>query len=140
MLRQAIDKVPEDCWNRSYNDWTFSDNVYHIISTQEFYSRDTPEGMGWGRLYGDPTHKVDDPGRYYPSKETLLEYQGSVEGEMEGLLGSMDDGALEGVDGFKEWLPNVHVKLLYLLRHNAHHIGELARMLREWDAERVTWV
>ena len=140
MLRQAIDKAPDGCWNRTYNDWTFSDNVYHIIATQEFYFRDTPEGMGWGRMYGDPKYKADDPERYYPGKEALLEYQGRLEEEICKYFGSMDDVGLARDDGFREWLPNVHVKLLYLLRHNAHHIGELARMLREWDAERVSWV
>ena len=140
MLSQAIDNVPEGCWNRTYNDWTFSDTVYHIISTQEFYFRDTPEGMGWGRLYGDPKYEADDPEKYYPSKAVLLEYQGRLEGEISEFFDTKDDSDLERNDGFKEWLPNVHVKLPYLLRHNAHHIGELARMLREWDAERVGWV
>jgi len=140
MLRQAFNKVQEGCWNRIINDWTFSDTVYHIIATQEFYFGDTPEGMGWGRLYGDPKYKADDPEKYYPSKAVLLEYQGRFESEISEYLGSKNDSDLEMNDGFKEWLPNVHVKLLYLLRHNAHHIGELARMLREWDAERVSWV
>jgi uncharacterized damage-inducible protein DinB len=140
MLSQAIDKVPEGYWSRTINDWTFSDTVYHILATQEFYFRDMPEGMGWGSLYGDPKYKADDPEKYYPGKAVLLEYQRRLESEISEYLGSKNDSALETIDGFKEWLPNVHVKLLYLLRHNAHHIGELARMLREWDAERVTWV
>jgi hypothetical protein len=96
--------------------------------------------MGWGRMYGDPKYKADDPEKYYPSKAVLLEYQGRLESEIAEYIGTIDDSDLEKNDGFKEWQPNVHVKLLYLLRHNAHHIGELARMLREWDAERVSWV
>ena len=140
MLRQAIDKVPEGIWNKTDNDWTFSNTVYHIIATQEFYFRDMPEGMGWGRLYGDSKYKADDPEKYYPSKAVLLEYEGRLEGEISEFFSSIDDSDLERDDGFREWLHNVHVKLLYLLRHNAHHIGELARMLREWDAERVSWV
>jgi len=140
MLHQAIENVPERYWNRTYKGWTFSDTVYHIITTQEFYFRDTPEGMGWGRLYGDPEYEADDPEKYYPSKAVLLEYLGRLESEISEFFGTKNDSDLEMNDGFKEWLPNVHVKLLYLLRHNAHHIGELARMLREWDAERVSWV
>jgi hypothetical protein len=96
--------------------------------------------MGWGRMYGDPKYKTDDPEKYYPSKAVLLDSQGRLESEIVGYLGSKNDSDLEMNDGFKEWMLNVHVKLLYLLRHNAHHIGELARMLREWDAERVSWV
>ena len=140
MLSQAIDNVPDGCWNKTYNDWTFSDTVYHIIATQEFYFRDAPEGMRWGRLYGDPKYKTDSLEKFYPGKAVLLEYQGRLEGEINEFFDTKNDGDLEMNDGFKEWLPNVHVKLLYLLRHNAHHIGELARMLREWDAERVSWV
>ena len=96
--------------------------------------------MGWGRLYGDSKYKADNPEKYYPSKAVLLEYEGRLEGEISEFISSIDDSDLERDDGFREWLHNVHVKLLYLLRHNAHHIGELARMLREWDAERVSWV
>ena len=37
------------------------------------------------------------------------------------------------------WFESIFEKLVYLLRHNAHHIGELARTLREWDCERIKW-
>ena len=55
-------------------------------------------------------------------------------------LESLTDGDLAESDGFLSHLPNIHVKLLYLLRNNAHHIGEIARMHREWGVVRINWV
>ena len=38
-----------------------------------------------------------------------------------------------------EWFNSIFQKYIYLLRHNQHHIGELARMNREWNLERIKW-
>lgn len=139
MLRQAISTVPNEYWNKAQNEWTFSDTIYHVLITQEFYFRDSPKGMEWGRLYGQPQYKINNPEKYYPSKEVLIEYQAHLEKQITEYLESLSDYDLTRSDGFKSYLPNIHVKLLYLLRHNAHHIGEITRMHREWGLERIIW-
>lgn len=139
MLQQAINTVPEEYWNMGQNEWTYSDTIYHIIITQEFYFRDTPKGMEWGKLYGKPEDKINKPEQYYPSKEVLIEYQTRLEKQITEYLEALSDDDLKKSDGFKKHLPNIHVKLLYLLRHNSHHIGEITRMHREWELERIIW-
>ena len=37
------------------------------------------------------------------------------------------------------WFDSTYGKLIYLLRHNSFHIGELAKALRDWDCERFKW-
>ena len=74
MLKKAFQSVSEEQWTEHVDGWTYADVVYHIIITQEFYIRDSPEDMKWGELYGTPQDKYDKPSLYYPDKATLLEY------------------------------------------------------------------
>jgi hypothetical protein len=54
------------------------------------------------------------------------------------FLKNINYDQLVSKDDFK-WFSSVFEKLLYLLRHNQHHLGELSRMLREWECTRVKW-
>jgi uncharacterized damage-inducible protein DinB len=139
MLDMAFSGVGED-WLKTVDGWIYGDVLYHIIITQKYYIRETPEGMEWGGLYGDPELKETDPRGYYPDRETLIKYKNRVEQAVVKYLKSMDDRKLYHGDGFKNRFSTIHEKLLYLLRHNAHHLGELALIHRENNLERVKWV
>jgi hypothetical protein len=52
MLRQGIDKIPDDHWKFGSDKWFYSLRVYHIIEAVEFYIRDTHKGMQWGKRLG----------------------------------------------------------------------------------------
>lgn len=138
MLREAIDNCPDEYWYGTDKDWNYSRTVYHIIETQEFYLRDTPEGMEWGKLFGDVNNPNLPVDTVYPSKGILLDYLEKLEKSITEYLKDVKLDNLITKDGFK-WFSSVFEKLLYLLRHNAHHLGELGRMLREWDCNRMKW-
>ena len=139
MLDQALQGVDDGSWLKAVNGWTYGDVVYHILITQEFYIRDSPKGMEWGGLYGDPELKDTSPEEYYPDRETLIGYRDRVKQSVEAYLRSLSDEDLYESDGFEDHLSNVHKKLIYLLRHNAHHLGELTLMHRTIDLDRVKW-
>jgi len=139
MLDQAFDGVNDEDWLKDVNGWTYADVIYHILITQEFYTRDTPKGMKWGELYGDPKLKTSNPREYYPDKETLIRYSKKVKQSVEDYLKSMSDENLYRSDGFKGHLSSIHLKLLYLLRHNAHHLGELALVHRTINSDKIKW-
>ena len=139
MLDEALEGINKEKWITEIDGWTYADVIYHIIITQEFYIRDTPKGMKWGELYGSPDLKTSRPRDYYPKKETLLIYLEEVKNSVENYLLSIKDEDLCKSDGFKEHLSSIHKKLLYLLRHNAHHLGELALMHRIHKLEKVEW-
>ncbi|NHJ84126.1 MAG: DinB family protein [Asgard group archaeon] len=138
MLMEAIDNCPDECWYGTDKDWNFSRTVYHIIETQEFYIRNTPEGMVWGKLLVDKENKDTPPEEIYPEKAVLLEYLNDIGNQIKDYLKIITKEELLEKDGFK-WFSSIFEKLLYLLRHNAHHLGELGRMLREWNCERMHW-
>lgn len=135
---EAIDNCPDECWYGTDKDWNFSRTVYHIIETQEFYIRNTPEGMVWGKLLVDKENKDTPPEEIYPEKAVLLEYLNDIGNQIKDYLKIITKEELLEKDGFK-WFSSIFEKLLYLLRHNAHHLGELGRMLREWNCERMHW-
>jgi uncharacterized damage-inducible protein DinB len=139
MLDDALKGITEEKWLTEIDGWTYADVIYHILNTQEFYIRDTPKGMKWGELYGSPELKNSKPMDYYPKKETLLKYLEEVKNSLRNYLLSIKDEDLYNSDGFKEHLSSIHKKLLYLLRHNAHHLGELALMHRINNLEKVEW-
>ena len=139
MLDMAFQGITDERWVIELNGWTYVDVVYHIIVTQEFYIRDNPEGMKWDMLYGDKENKEYNPRQYYPDKQTLQNYHKEVKEKVESYLGSMTDEDLNESDGFKKYLDSIHKKLVYLLRHNAHHLGELALMHRTLGLERIKW-
>lgn len=138
MLKKAIENVPDEYWYGTDKDWNYSRTVYHIIETQEFYIRNTPEGMVWGKLLGDITNKDATAEEKYPNKEKLLQYLLEMEEKITLHLKNIKYEELIAKDYFK-WFSSVFEKLLYLLRHNAHHLGELGRMLREWECTRMKW-
>ncbi|MHA1211110.1 MAG: DinB family protein [Candidatus Heimdallarchaeota archaeon] len=138
MLEKAIEKVPDEYWYGTDKGWSYSKTVHHIIETQEFYLRDDPEGMIWGKLLKDDKKSTTSDEEKYPIKEILIDYQKTMESKITDYLKAISYEKLLEKDGFK-WFSSVFEKLLYLLRHNAHHLGELGRMLREWDCERMRW-
>ena len=138
MLKQAIENCPDEYWYGTDKDWNYSRTVYHIIETQEFYIRSTPDGMVWGKLLGDVDNKDLPAETIYPSKGILVGYLDKIEMQITDYLKNIELEELLQKDDFK-WFSSVFEKLLYLLRHNAHHLGELGRMLREWDCKRMKW-
>ena len=139
MLDKSLQAIKKENWIKEINGWTYADVIYHIIITQEFYIRNTPQGMKWGTLYGNPELKKSNPIDYYPDKQTLLNYLEEVKLVVEDYLLSISDDDLMESDGFKDHLPMIHTKLLYLLRHNAHHLGEIALIHRTLNLEKVEW-
>ena len=94
--------------------------------------------MVWGKLMPNKEKKDITPEELYPSKITMMDYQREMEEKVTEYLKDLTNDDLQTKDGFM-WFNSIFEKLTYLLRHNAHHLGELGRMLRAWDAERMKW-
>lgn len=142
MLKQGINKIPDDKWSEVKNDWSFSWTVHHIIEAADFYSRSTDEEMKWGTIanidWDNDSKEIIEKKKSKVTKEALLSYSEEVDKRLSAILKKSTDEELLKKDDF-DWFESIFEKLVYLLRHNAHHIGELARTLREWDCERIKW-
>jgi len=154
MLRQSIENVPDEKWvigikpiNKPWaeakgdNIWFFSERVYHIIETVEFYSNDNPDSMKWGGRIGGIEWRKESPEVTASriKKDDMLEYLEETKKKLEKKLESFSDYDLFETDGFSEWQSSRLAKFLYTLRHSMWHIGELSRALRDYESERTSW-
>ena len=142
MLRTAIENVPDEKWHDGSEGWFFSLNAYHIVETMEFYMNDSPDGWKWGSRAGFDWDTVENKDKdILPkiTKKLVSTYLDDMEKLVTKSLNSMDTKKLDSKDGF-HWFESVLENLLYLLRHNMHHVGELSRSLRDWGCKRSKWV
>ncbi len=115
--------------------------AYHIVETMDFYAGNNPEDMTWGQRAGYDWEKSKDTKTdILPkiTKEIVLAYLEETEKKLKDMFDSLDIERLNSKDEFK-WFHSIFEKLVYLLRHNMHHIGELSKTLRDWKCERAKW-
>jgi hypothetical protein len=154
MLRQAIKNVPDEKWSSGLdhryetwidtevmNIWYYSYVVLHLIESADFYSQDDTDEMIWGGAIGGIDWKHESPHETASriSKKAMLQYLRKIESSLDAKLDSFSDKDLLEPDGFSKSHPNRLSKYLYLIRHTMYHIGELARVLRTYNCERLKW-
>lgn len=154
MLRQAIKNVPDESWSAGLdhrygswvdtevmNIWYYSYVVLHLIESADFYSRDDTDDMVWGGAIGGIDWKKESPHVTASriAKKDMLKYLAKIESVLEAKLNSFSDKDLLESDGFAKSHPNRFSKFLYLMRHTMYHLGELARVLRNCNCERLKW-
>lgn len=104
MLREAIENIAEEFWSTTINDWSFSWTIYHIIETAEFYNRNTPLGMEWGKRVGinweTDSEEVISNRKLNITKETLVDYLKEIETQIADNLINFNDEDLFNTDGF----------------------------------------
>ncbi|MHA1953651.1 MAG: hypothetical protein ACW96U_06885 [Candidatus Heimdallarchaeaceae archaeon] len=142
MLRDSVDKCPVDRFHEGIGEWTYSWTIYHVIETAEFYIGETPETMNWGLRAGfdwkEDSKEVITKRKTAITKEFLREYLEEIDEKVSKFLNEKNDEDLLKKDGF-HWFKSINEKLVYMLRHNSFHIGELAKSLREWETDRIKW-
>ncbi|MHA1975473.1 MAG: DinB family protein [Candidatus Hodarchaeales archaeon] len=143
ILRQAIENISIDDWNKNMTDWSFSSTVYHIIETADFYIGNTPEGMEWGKRAGFSWEEDDEETISTRlsslTKAYLIDYLNEIENEISHFLEESTEQDLFSTDEFDDGNLLIIKKMLYLLRHNMHHIGELNKTLRDCGSRRINW-
>lgn len=154
MLRQAIEKVPDEKWmdsveaintpwseTKGKNIWYFSYVVYHVIQTVEFYTKDDPDEMKWGQSIGGIDWKTESPevSASRVTKKDMLEYLEETQTILNDKLRSFSEDDLFEADGFSRWQDSRLMKFIYTVRHSMWHIGELGRAMRNWNCERIIW-
>lgn len=152
MLRQAIENVPDDRWSAGLvgrgKPWVESEEmkieyysyvVLHLIESIEFYSQDDASEMIWGAAIGGIDWKKETPQEIAAriSKKAMIDYSEKIESLLESKLDSLSEKDLLEPDGFSKSYPNRLAKYLHQLRHTMFHIGELARVLRNCNCERL---
>ncbi len=141
MLEASIASVTDENWHSGVGKWFFSLTAYHVIETPQFYMDSDPDAMKWGGHAGiEWENGIDIKNDVLPklTKDLVKSYLIETREKLTSLFRSMTNQDLQKTDGF-HWFDSIFEKMVYLLRHNMHHIGELSRTLRDWDCEPVKW-
>jgi hypothetical protein len=97
--------------------------------------------MEWGKRAGYSLENVKDIKKdILPkiTKELVLNYLQEIEDRVKSFLSNSSVESLLEKDSF-HWFSSVLSKFIYSLRHTTYHVGELARVLREWECDLLHW-
>ncbi len=145
MLRQAVEKCPEDLWLKGDAN-PFWQNAYHtLFFTHHYLMPDLKSFQPWERhreeyqKIGAAPDSPDDPpkiGEPY-TKEDVLEYCQVCEDMIDGAVDALDLLAQQcGFHWYK--MPKLEHQIMNI-RHLQHHAGQLADRLRVGSDKGVGW-
>lgn len=147
MLRQAIQRCPDDLWPSSEHPNAFWHVAYHALFVSHMYLQPTFEAFRpWehhretyqflGPVPGNPELRPEIGEPY--SKAQLLDYLQLCETEIDGAVANLDLAAPES--GFPWYKMSKLEHQFVNLRHLQHHTAQLADRLRRTAGVGVEWV
>lgn len=134
MLRLLMKVIPDKEWfvgpssERIPAVWAF-----HAVVCADWYAR--PNAKSVGEPWDDDS---PDP-RKRPTRKQLLAYLDEVEARIDTLLRSSTEEELLGENACKWTGANPYERMIYVLRHNHQHIGELQEITRERGLRAGKW-
>ena len=138
-LRDAIVKTPAEEWRQGATDYLIPARLaYHVLFVADMYA--TP--MGYEEYKPHRRYKIDweGPAEAMPNREDLFTMINETEVNVkQWLLDLGDEGLLEEETQYPWTGERKLGRVLYLLRHNQWHIGELNAILRARGIEQVEW-
>ena len=131
MLRQAIEKCPEDVWydpNEKFRVWS---KAYHTVLYVHLYLQNAEKDFVEWEKHHDPDGDVPF------SKEEVLEYLAFTEKQVAERVPVTD---LDADSGF-HWYPVNKLELQFInIRHIQQHTGELYETLGIREGAELRWV
>jgi hypothetical protein len=148
MLREAIEKCPEDLWVDARPTNAFWQVAYHVLFFTHFYlARDAASFQPWAEHQRDNQNEDGIPGPPDPNsalpliprpytKDQALRYWAIVNGLVDSSVDAMDLHRQE--TGFHYRMSKLEHQLV-TLRHVQHHTAQLADRLRAALDFHVSW-
>ena len=139
MLKQAIEKCPEQMWTDVTYKNPFWRVAYHALIYTHFYLHPTEADFTpWAKhIDGYQGFEPLAEGQKPYTKDEILKYLNLCLGQLDGLVEALDLYADSGFD----WLPFNKLELqFYNIRHIMQHTGELCERLGSHGEIEVAWV
>lgn len=144
MLADAIEKCPDDVWQKGTEPLEIGRLAFHIVGAADFYARETMS------VPLEPTHCGINPGTIFeispgafPSKDAVVGFMEETKGKWSEFIGSKPDewfARPKPSDDFK-WVGETYLDLcLYNLRHMMEHIGHIDAQIRQSKGSPVNWL
>lgn len=147
MLRQALEKIPDEQWNNedySNPNWQIA---YHILWGTNFYLEANPEGyipfenaiegaesLGGSQDWENPEKDVIIEG--FHTKKELISFIRDIESNLRERIGRLP---LQENSGF-EWYPFSRLELhINSIRHIQHHTAQIIERLKATGITGFAW-
>lgn len=144
MLKNTIEKCPENAWNNDEYDSAYWRLVYHALYFSALYLSENPEKFTPWRGHRDDYEDLGSVIRDNKpvvfdkvfTKEEMLEYAESIMVKSENAV---RETSADEKSGFN-WLPMSRIGVhLYNIRHLQHHTGQLTERLHRMGITGIRW-
>jgi len=142
MLRQCIERCPDDLWIAGKHPRTFWRIAFHTLYFTQAYLVQNEESIQLWSARPDVTVEVEPyelpEGAAVMSRGDMLEYLAFIEKTIEPTIDSLD---LDTEDSGFHWYPGIS-KLSHELmnvRHIQGHVGQLSELLMAQDID-IDWI
>lgn len=137
-LEEAIEACGESEW-RSGDNFQFipSRLALHAIETVAYGMRPSPEGFPFGQRFGDwELLKREE----LPSREDVRTYMKEVREEiLDRLERTSDESFIEVEMAFRKTGWTMLGRMIYILRHAQHHVGQIIEECRRRGLTEPRW-
>ena len=135
MLREAIERCPDEEWLSRDHKNTFWQVAYHVLFFTHLYLQPNEAAfVTWSQHHGDDDGTKGEP----YSKAQVLEYWGFVDTAVDAAVDSLN---LESTESGFSWFKMSKLEHQFVnIRHIQHHAAQLADRLRSAADIGVTWV
>jgi hypothetical protein len=144
MWEAMIRAIPEDEWHRGEVDYLIpARHLVHVLACEDAFLEEVPlDQVDDFRLF--EVREWRTPPEKLVGREEALIKLAQVRTAVAGKLEALDDAALLQAESVHLWAGATRLgKLLYVLRHSQHHLGEVnAELCRRgisaasWEAEK----
>lgn len=146
MMRQVVEKCPDEFWDHPINNVSLWRIAYHALFYVHLYLQPTASDFKpWSRhrpdyeMLGSPpwAHSYEPPIDKPYTKADLTDCINFCHAEVDRIVPMLDWEAKSGFD----WLPFSKLELqFYSIRHLQQHIGELSERLGTHSGISVDWI
>jgi hypothetical protein len=140
MLRDLIERCPEEVWNKQEEGVPFWQQVYHTLTAVDFYLSESPDASRKWISDDGQADELDKASSVVLSREKMIEYLDFVAKKFEEFVKDLEAGGLDASNPFPWAGPTVAHRMFYNLRHAQHHLGWMASMLRRNGVEPADWI
>jgi hypothetical protein len=140
MWEETIRTIPDDEWVKGDTDYLIpARQLVHALVCADVFTADIPldqydpTRMFGGGSWGMPLEEL-------PNRETALAKLADVRANVAERLVELDDAALLEPERPHPWAGQTRMcKMLYVLRHTQHHVGEVTAELSRRGIKAATW-
>ena len=139
-LKGVFSKTNDEAWSnddqrlKGVRQW-----LYHVLETIEFYfGGKTASDFEWSSRFGGDWEDAESISRI--TRSQMEQYIVEVERTVKKAIEGFDDDILLAPESTHTWTgKSVLGKMIYLIRHNQQHIGDINRVLRVCGCEPLDW-